>query len=485
MQHIHRAFAAFHNLIGALYSPQLEQSHPWLARIILTALYLLGGGLWGRFFNWGRIPFDFHDWAEISAARMQFVRNAILDGVLPLHMTETAHLRSVTDRFMAIPDAILSPQVLLLGILEVGAFFLVNTLLLYTLGTLGLIALRRHFRLSLAAYTVLFLLFNFNGHILAHNSVGHATWGGYFLFPWLAVLIFQLMDGDQSWRWVANTSLLLFFIYLQGSFHHFVWALFFLGFLGITAWNFFAPVLKALIAAVLLSMVRILPPALELGKWDSEFLGGYPTVMDILQSMVIIKFPEQSLETRSMLNVLGWWEFNLYVGLIGAVFVITFGVVSWIRNRRAECGYPHLLLPVAAVTLLSLGRVYRLLMLLPIPLISAERASIRMIILPFVVLLIVGAIELQRWLEARQRPLPVQLSGLFLVAAMGHDLWQHLKAWQVTNAYLAFPHTPVDLTIKVVGNRPDPLYFVILIVGAAITLLTFLYLVYKVKREGR
>ncbi|MDZ4159361.1 MAG: hypothetical protein U1B80_06180 [Anaerolineaceae bacterium] len=485
MQRFHRALSGFLHLIGAFYDPQLEQAHPWIGRAFLTALYLAGAGWWGKFLNWGRIPFGFHDWAEISAARMEFVRNAILAGKLPLHMTDAAHLRGVTDRFMAIPDAILSPQALLLGVMDVGTFFLVNTLILYTLGGLGLLALRRRFRLSLAAFTALFLLFNFNGHILAHTSVGHATWGGYFLFPWLAVLIFQLMDGERGWRWVAKTSLLLFFIYLQGSFHHFVWALFFLGFLGITSWKYFAPVFKAMVFGTLLSLVRILPPALELAKFDREFLGGYPSVVDILQSMVVLKFPAQALEMRSMLNVLGWWEFNLYVGVIGAAFVFYFGVYRWLKNRRAETGFPNLLLPVAGVAFLSLGRIYRIVMLLQIPLISGERASIRMLILPFVVLLIIGAVELQRWLDTHPQPWTVQLAGLMLIGALGHDLWQHLKAWQVSNAFAAFPYTPVDLTLKLVGNRPDPPYIAVLSVGAVITTLTLIFLGFQVWRERK
>lgn len=462
-----------------------ERDFRWLRWVWLAGLYLGGVFLWGKFLNWGAIPFDFHDWAEISAARLAFVRDAVLKGVLPLHMNDAAHLRGITDRYLAIPDAVFSPQLLLLRFLEVGPFFLVNTLLLYTLGCLGLLWLRRRFSLSLLAFSILFLLFNFNGHILAHTSVGHATWGGYFLFPWLAALIFRLLDGEQGWRWVAQVSLLLFFIYLQGSFHHFVWALFFLGFLGLSSWKHLWPALKALVFAVLLSMVRILPPALELGKFDNEFLGGYPSVLDLLQAMVVIKLPAEALAVRSPLNLLGWWEFDLYIGVLGAVFFFFFGVFRWLKGRRPGSGYPALLLPVTALAVLSLGRIYRLVMLLPLPLVAGERASIRFIILPFVILLILAVVEFQEWLRsARLSPL-LRLAGLGGMLALGHDLWQHFKVWQVTSAYPAFAHTPVDLAIKIVGNRSDPPYFAALTAGFVISLTALGVLIFLVWRESR
>ena len=114
------------------------------------------------------------------------------------------------------------------------------------------------------------------------------------------------------------------------------------------------------------------------------------------------------------------------------------------------------------MTLLSVGRIYRLVRLIPVPLLSGERASIRMVILPVVFLLILAAIEFQRWLQNRQPSWIVQLTGLGMLLVMGHDLWQHAKVWQVTNAVSAFDVARVDLSIKVVANHPDPAYFTML-----------------------
>lgn len=472
-------------LLAAIFDREAEKNFPWLGWLGLGGLYGVGVFWWGKFLNWGRIPFDWLDWAEVNAPRLAFLKNAVMQGVLPLHMNDTSALRGVTDRFLTVPDPILSPHILLLKFLEVGPFILVHILLLYTLGSWGLLWFRRRYALSLGAFTALFLLFNFNGHLLAHLSVGHVTWGGYFLFPWFLVLVFQLVvDGQHGWAWVAKMAILLFAIWLQGAFHQYVWGLMFLVLVGLTSWRSFWAALKASVAAVLLSMVRILPPAMMLGQYDDEFLGGYPTVWEALRSMVTIVFPAEAIAgPRNLLNVLAWWEFDLYVGLLGAVFLLYFGLGRWLKNRRPEQGYPALLLPVAVLFIFSIGRVYRLVRLLPIPLLTGERVSIRMIILPAVVLLILAAIEFQAWLRQRGSEPIVQVSGLGLLFLLGHDLWQHSKVWQVTNAVEAFPVARVDLAIKLVGNHPDPAYTNMLALGAAVSALTLAGLIFLWVRE--
>lgn len=471
-----RAIDLLRRLLAALFDPEAERNFPVLHWGGLAALYLCGFWLWGKFLNWGHILFDYHDWAEVNAPRLAFVRDAVLKGVLPLHMPDASALRGITDRFMSIPDVILSPQVLLMRWMEVGPFVLVNTLLFYSLGVWGLARLRSRLKLGLAPFAALFFLFNFNGHILTHMSVGHVTWGGYFLFPWVIELVFRLLEGERGWRWSAKMALVMFAIYLQGSFHHFVWVSLFLGLLALTCWRTFWPVVKAGAFAVLLSMVRILPPVLLLGQFDDEFLGGYPTLTDILASLVVVRFPEQSLEVRSMFSTLGWWEYSLYLGLAGTAFLLAFGGYRWLRRRGQGALYPELLLPIAGLALLSLGRFYRLVRLVPVPLLSGERASIRMLILPVVVLLVLAAIELQDWLRTRRLDWAGQAALLLGLMALVHDLWQHLKAWQVTNAFAAFPTTPVNLALKVVANHADPPYVTLVAVGAGISLLSLVAL---------
>jgi hypothetical protein len=54
----------------------------------------------------------------------------------------------------------------------------------------------------------------------AHYSVGHFTWGAYFLFPFVALLVCRFLDGDDSWRSVAMFAWLIFYMVLAGGQHH-------------------------------------------------------------------------------------------------------------------------------------------------------------------------------------------------------------------------------------------------------------------------
>lgn len=461
---------------GWLLGADTGKTQRWKDAAWLAGIYLLGLLLWGQFLNWGRIPFDFHDWAEISAPRLAFVQDAVSSGQLPLHMPDGSALRNVTDRFMAIPDVMLSPQIFLLAFMEVGAFVLINTWLLYSLGFLSLLWFRRKFELSPLVFAALSLLFNFNGSLLAHFSVGHINYTGYLLFPALIALLIQMYEGVNNWRWVAKFALLMFFILLQGSFHQFIWGLMLTGLVGLFQWKYFLQVIKALVSACLLSMVRLLPPALLLGVFDDEFLSGYPTLLDVFTAMLEPRGPQDAFAHKSILTSLGWWEFDLYVGVVGAGIILVFGLVFWLRNIAKGRQYPELFLPTAALFVLSMGRLYRAVTLLPVPLLNGERVSARFLSLVLVVLLLIAAINLDRWLKAQKENSWVGWAAAGLLLVMTSDLWQNLKLWRVNIAFEWFPKTPVDLTIKVVSNHGDPMYHIFLVIGLSVSLLTFVFL---------
>lgn len=467
---MHNLSAAGKGLWDSLLAPKTDRAYRGLVWAWLIALYLGGVALWGRFLNWGRIPFDFHDWSEINGPRLAFLQDAVRKGLLPLHMPDKSALSTITDRFMAIPDVMLSPQAALLGFIDLGPFILVNHLLLYTLGYLGLLWFRRRFALSPVAFALLFILFNFSGHITAHTSVGHITWGGYFLFPWFAALVLELIDGGGSWRWTAKMALLMFFVYLQGSFHHFVWGLIFLGLLALSSRRLFFPALEAAAAAVLLSMVRILPTTLLLGSFETGYHGGYPTVASLFESLVRMSAPGQVLQTNIMPRPMGLWEFDLYTGAAGAAFLLYFGVWRSLKDINATPGYPELLLPAAGLAVLSIGVVYQWVSSLPVAALAAERVSSRFISLPFVFLLLFAARNYQRWLNNRPRSGLLQWLMLALLVLIGHDLWQHFKLWQVSAAFQRFEPEAFFAGKWVVSNYYDERYFIQLKRGAVISL---------------
>ncbi len=172
----------------------------------------------------------------------------------------------------------------MLHFITLGAFVVAHILLLYSLGYAGLLWLRRKFSLSLVPFIILFILFKFflNGHSPAHLAIGHLKLGGYFLFPWFAILVFQLVEGERRWTWIAKTSLLLFAIFHQVSFHQFVWLLIFLALLAVAKRGYFLTAAGGALFAVLLSLVRILPCGKFLTCVRQRILStGYPTLVDL------------------------------------------------------------------------------------------------------------------------------------------------------------------------------------------------------------
>lgn len=105
------------------------------------------------------------------------------------------------------------------------------------------------------------------------------------------------MDSGGSWLWVLKIALLMLLILLQGSYHQFVWGLYFLGLLAITVPKYFWSSLKATALSVLLGMFHLLPCAFLLGKFQEHYpyLGGYPYVDYLLTSMIHVDHPSDTV----------------------------------------------------------------------------------------------------------------------------------------------------------------------------------------------
>ena len=173
-------YQAIARVVGGLFEVAPTGVGRWASAGWYVALFLAGAVLWAYILNWGEIHFGRGDWAEGTGHRLAFLQNAVRSWQLPLHMPDGSALRNVTDRFMSTPDTILSPQVLLLGVLNLGSFVLANTLLLYAAGFTGMFLLARRLGLSAFAFGVVFVLFSLNGHITDHIVVGHIALGRIF-----------------------------------------------------------------------------------------------------------------------------------------------------------------------------------------------------------------------------------------------------------------------------------------------------------------
>lgn len=465
----------------------------WLYWLWVGLLVVIGILIWGKFFNWGLGPYTYHDWADITIPRTTFLMNAVRQGVLPLHIADGFVLGEITTRFMTVPDLLLSPQIFLLRWLDVEPFLLVNFLLLYGIGFAGLLWLGRKLRISLLGLTVMFVLFNFNGNLVAHFSVGHYTWTAYFLFPWFIGLIIDLINGTSGgWRWVMHVSLLQLAILLQGGYHQFIWGLFLLALLIPVLPGRFSILLRALVFSVLINAVRLLPPILNLGRFDDGYVAGYPFVQTLWYSLTQVYLPFDFTFNYHLTGTLGTWEYAMFVGLVGVTFLVWFGMVRAFQRRGQAGNYAALLFPVLGFILLSMDQVFQYLRkLLPLPLFTGERVPARMSLIAMLLVLVLAVIELQHWLdkivmpdqqaEGARAPLAssgVILSSFIVIGLIVNDLWQNLYLWRIPAAAAAFGIKAFNAQRWSVTNHADPAYFSILAIGGVISLVSLLALVY-------
>lgn len=476
----------FYKIWDSFFLPPTEKKST-LHLLFLIIIYLFGVYLWGKTFDWGREPLDFFDWALINIPRLDFVRDALRLGVLPLHMSDLAPLHYISDRFFTLPDVITTPQMILLLFLRIERFVFFDIILHYSLGFLGLLWFYKRYQLSIYTFTWLFFLFNFNGYIFTHYSVGHFTWAAYFLFPFFYILVIRFLEGIESWRWVAQLSFLMFYMVLAGSQHHFVWLLLFLGVLIITNWQRSKSIMLVIISSGLLSAVRLLPPAIQLAEYQKKGIFnavfGYPSLAHLFESMIFIRLPSVAPVSYYTLDVYfeNYWDFSFYIGILGFMFVLFFGLYRWLKvpNPRWE----QLILPVFVLVALSIEDTYRIVRATGIPLFASERATMRMISVPMVFLFIISVLTFQEWWNGRKFTFNKQVIALSIMFLMLIDLWSNMKAWSPLQIKGYFEPVVMNIAGNSVSNHSDPIYFLVLSIGLGISLLTAIFLITLSIRE--
>lgn len=482
MKIIVQAYHLFVDFLTAHPSEKKRSIYRWA----FLGLFLAGLIFWGFFLNWGAGPVTFHDWALITGPRLTILRNAITSGSLPLNTSIPVALgENTSTNFLAIPDLLLSPQILLLPLMSISQFSLFQIALLYSFGFWGLLALRKRMNWSLLTFTIVDVLFNFNGHITDNIAVGHLTWAGYFLFPWFARLIFEAVDRKPGWVWIAKMALVMFAILLQGSYHQFIWLLFFLGFFAIAYFRNFIPVVGAAIFSVLLGLMRLIPELSLVDNLKNDFLAGYPGIKSIFTAMIDINKPIFS-QLEGMKS-LGYWEISLYIGIAGVIFLVIFGLFKPWFSETFKIKNFQLYLPIFGMIALSLTEVYKPLReTFDIPPISGERVATRIISVGFVFLLFLAANGFQRWLDKKQIS-PLAMGGIFTISAYGLlGLYQNARRWRLLATSWYFPVLDFDETQWTLANEyTETGYLTLVLVGVAVTLSTAVFLAVMAKREKK
>ncbi len=471
--------------------------HPddWLSRstagVWLLGLYAYGLRLWSIFYSQGNISFDFLDWGEVAGPRYALLKDAAVRGILPLHAADLTALRGVTDRYFAIADTPFSPQYLLLKWLPTGQYLFLDTLLFYTLGFIGLLLIYRKYKLSPFTFSVMYLLFNFNGYLVSHLAVGHNNWTAHFLIPFVVLLIFSLIEKQEfSWKWVLGFSFLELVILLQGGFHLFLWILIFLAVLALFNPRLIKSAAAGGLFTGLVSLPRLLPPALALAGVQNEYLGGFASVTDLIDGMVVLRDPLRAIKPLTDTFPLNGWEVDFYIGGLGFALLVIFGVLAplW-RNRSKDSLQVQVLVPSLILAIFSIGDMYaKLLAVFPVPPLTGERVTSRMFILPLVFVLVLAAIFMQRVLRPDKLPLWGKLLMLLGGYLLFHDLYQHFQAWRIR--YLdamvtLFPKVPFDPAFHTLANHADPVYIQMMVIGLGVAVIALAFLIVQSLRSRR
>ncbi len=473
----------FSRIPDLFFDYQEEKRFPVAGWIVIVLTYLVGIFIWGQLFNWFRTPLDFHDWGEINLPRYEIIREAIVSQVLPLHIACEKCLHAITDRFLVLPDVVTTPQMLILSVISVERFIFLDLLFHYTIATLGLLYLRKKFKLSLIAYLFLFFLFNLNGYIQSHYVVGHITWTGYFLFPWFFILIFHFLEHGGSYRWVAGMAFLSLYLILAGSQHHFTWMMLFLAFLALSRWRDVKWIFAAIMFSGFTSAIRLLPPLLEINTFasssgDFSFRSGYPSLGEFLSALIVLRPANYVVKITA--EKLGYWEFDYFIGIVGACFIIIFGMYSWLRDQRNAKRFAPLLLPTALIFLLSLGDLYGY-TLYRFPLFASERVSARMVSLPVTLIMILAAVYFQEFLNTRKVGI-IRWTVIFSFILLLNDLIMHADLWRA-NEINELLRVEVQSAQVAIVNHSDPQYIFILAAGLILTLITSTAMIVLVLHE--
>jgi len=454
----------------------------------LAILFVLGALHWVAFLDLelGAIHMTAADWP------LQFMYDTVLQQAVTEHAMPWHTSREVlnTTRFLTIPETTLSPQVLLLGRMPLGLYVVCNILLLYTIGFIGCLLIRRKYRLSAFATAVLWLLFNFNGFITCHIGVGHAWVLGYFFLPFFCLITLNLAEGQDGLGAAGAMAFVLFAMLLQGSYHIVIWCFMFLVLLAVAHRPSRATVAWTILFTALLGAFRLAPSAMEYrSKMGYHFVSGHRSLYDLFQSFVAIKEPSE-FQIGGIFGRQGWWEYDFYLGLLGFAALIFLGIVvrwrkDWdLRGRR----YEALDWPLGLMALLSMSYFWAFIARLPLPLVNSERASSRFLILPVLLLLVLTCARMQEALDRllARGNLIWLLVPAFLIT--GFSIINHSVRWSVTLFERTEYHflNPVDVQIVAAPATAYETVFKLslLVSGATVIFLLGLLLWRKLKGDA-
>jgi hypothetical protein len=308
--------------------------------------------------------------------------------------------------------------------------------------------------------------------------------------PFFCLYVLEWVEDAASWRPSLMLAVVMFGMFLQGSLHLVTWCGMFVALVAVFNWRLWKGGLVTLGFSGLLSAYRLIPGAIA--YWRAQrlpFAGGYPSLTDLLDGLVVIREPTYPWK-GGLFVANPWWEYDVFVGILGLAMLGYFGIYRRFDKGGVleTCRYACLDLPMMVLTLLSLNGIYALVYHLPLPLLNAERVTSRFIIIPLVMLLAIAAIRMHRVLETVTPN--VRRTFLFLAALVvaGLDLLTHSDAWRIAR-WEALDQWQVsywhNLEMASIVDAPDPVYPMAVKASAVVTVLAIGLLMYLWLRAGQ
>ena len=393
-------------------------------KYINLVLFIIGATYWYFFYFKGLSPIAHADWVK-EQVYLDTIRFSITNRLVPWAW-ESSFYHGAT-LFMANPETIFTPDILLLPYISNNHFFYLHHLIFYTISFYLLNRIAHRWQLTMPAYLLIYLLFNFNGYITSHLSEGHFQWIGYYLIP--AVLYFLYNSYHQTT--ISRSDLLagmaLGVLFVNGSFHIAIWLSLFALFLFIFDRRTWLKLVVIIIVGYFIGLFRVLPALFYFPAASTKGLqSGYTNISLILDALTQLRGYGYGVST-----IMGWWEYNLYIGFTG-FFLLTVGLILFFK-RTIKNNYINLHWSgaVLLMLLLSLGNTWGILSTLQLPFGSIERVSSRFIVIPFLILIMIASCTISEYTKNFNNK---YLTALFyiLLIFIGIDLFYQLLNWSIS-----------------------------------------------------
>lgn len=468
-------------------------------------LWAFGGVFWMWFLLAGTPRFTAYDWPVmhqlVAVTKMAFAQGRLPFYAVLFPQELTSGFWHGSDRLLADPQLIVSPQIILLPLMSVRVFIITQLLLMYTIGHAGLCVLARKARLSSFSLAVVFITYSLSGYFTAKIGVGHLTNSGFFLWPWVVFFCWRLFeamdDPEYSIRTVAPlvvvTSATVVFALMQGSMHIYFHMMLFLSVCAILNRRALKLFGSILVLSTLMGAFRTLPIAFASGYTSVARLAqggfglwyaGYASklspeswISGLAEGLTVLRGPRY-------LNGGSYWELNSYIGLF-AVMALVGGVVWLILNdtwRQWGKAYVKVCVAGTAFLVLSLGPFYSVLfkyIASPLGIPVAERIPSRLIVVPLLLFIITGAHGIDGWLSSFDSRLRWATKG-FILAMLVSAMMTHASIWRVATAEKSYEARDrgkalAELTFRAsIEEKPlDRSYLMWLMIGSGVSLVTW------------